>query len=401
MKKILVLAALVSGLIPFTGRVAAQTWNQTLAPRTNWQAIASSADGSKLVAVVYWDGGTGGGPIYTSANAGTNWTLTSAPIHSWDAVASSADGTELIAASGFNDTGPVCTSSDSGVTWVTNNDLPFASWASVACSANGSVLIAAQQNGPIYISTNSGATWADSGAPSDLWFALAASADGSKLVAADYWSSIFISPDGGQSWNPVPNITGGDWRAAACSADGQKIAVVAAYGSTSGAGPILTSTNGGATWASNSLSGYWNFVTCSADGTRLAVAGGQNDSSGMWTSTNFGKTWISNSVPFYTSVGLAGSADGGRLAAVVQGGNIYTAQTVVPPKLNIVRAGTNATISWFVPSSPFQLQRNKDLNTANWAVPTDATVVFNPAALQMQATGSPTNSYRFFRLKSQ
>jgi hypothetical protein len=60
----------------------AQTWIQTSAPAdTNWISIASSADGSKLVAVA--NGGiynivgilygTLPGPIYTSTNSGLTW----------------------------------------------------------------------------------------------------------------------------------------------------------------------------------------------------------------------------------------------------------------------------------------------------------------------------------------
>ena len=51
---------------------------------------------------------------------------TNAPIEYWNAIASLADGTKLVAAanpSGFGITtpGPIYTSSDSGVTWVSNN----------------------------------------------------------------------------------------------------------------------------------------------------------------------------------------------------------------------------------------------------------------------------------------
>jgi photosystem II stability/assembly factor-like uncharacterized protein len=100
---------------------------------TNWQAVACSADKSKLVAVVY------GGPIYISTNAGTSWQQTLAPLANWQVVASSADGTRLIAA--INN-GPVYTSIDSGTTWVSNS-IPDSDWVSVTSSADGSQLAAA------------------------------------------------------------------------------------------------------------------------------------------------------------------------------------------------------------------------------------------------------------------
>src|SRR5215831_19464358 len=61
-------------------------------PRENdrdWQAIASSADGSKLVAVVSY------GQIYTSTDAGMTWTPHESS-RNWYSVASSADGTKLV-----------------------------------------------------------------------------------------------------------------------------------------------------------------------------------------------------------------------------------------------------------------------------------------------------------------
>ena len=55
-----------------------------------WPSVASSADGTKLVA--------GLGYIYTSADSGVTWTQTSAPGWGQWSVASSADGARLVAA---------------------------------------------------------------------------------------------------------------------------------------------------------------------------------------------------------------------------------------------------------------------------------------------------------------
>jgi len=44
------------------------SWTQTSAPLNYWQSVASSSDGTKLVAVV------NGGFIYTSTDSGVNWT---------------------------------------------------------------------------------------------------------------------------------------------------------------------------------------------------------------------------------------------------------------------------------------------------------------------------------------
>ena len=89
------------------------------------------------------------GAIWTSTDGGTNWTeRTDAPVESWYAIASSADGTKLVAAARDeygNGPGPIYTSADSGVTWVSNNMVPEW-WSSVASSADGSNLVACSGN---------------------------------------------------------------------------------------------------------------------------------------------------------------------------------------------------------------------------------------------------------------
>lgn len=64
-----------------------------------WQAIASSADGNKLVAVVR------GGQIYTSTDSGVTWTARETN-RNWFAVASSADGSKLVASAEGGSTHP-------------------------------------------------------------------------------------------------------------------------------------------------------------------------------------------------------------------------------------------------------------------------------------------------------
>ena len=85
----LLLLAALSALFIASDSASAQVWTPTSAPSANWYAVASSADGSNLVAVVY------GGSIYTSTNSGTIWSATSAPNTNWASVASSADGTKM------------------------------------------------------------------------------------------------------------------------------------------------------------------------------------------------------------------------------------------------------------------------------------------------------------------
>ena len=106
-----------------------------------WASLASSADGSKVVAAAY------AGGVYTSSDSGTRWNLSTAPLDNWYAVASSADGTILV---GVVFGGRINTSTNSGSNW-TPSSAPVAQWASVASSADGQTLVAAIYGGGIYV----------------------------------------------------------------------------------------------------------------------------------------------------------------------------------------------------------------------------------------------------------
>src|SRR5690349_5902631 len=132
----LVMAGL-GGLFTVMNLACAQTWTPTSAPSAGpgssprWNSVASSADGTKLVAAGAHSCFYGCHyllfPIYTSADSGMTWIQTTAPINNWTSVASSADGTKLVAVGGWTlyindgDTeylgGPIHTSADSGATW--------------------------------------------------------------------------------------------------------------------------------------------------------------------------------------------------------------------------------------------------------------------------------------------
>src|ERR1700690_2533450 len=108
---LLLCATIEGGLFTDLNPVSAQTWTQTKAPTNTWTCIASSADGSKLVA----SGLRLTIPIYTSADGGGTWTLTIAPSNSWNSVASSADGNRLVA---VQYGGGIFKSTNAGLTWI-------------------------------------------------------------------------------------------------------------------------------------------------------------------------------------------------------------------------------------------------------------------------------------------
>jgi hypothetical protein len=271
-------------------------------PRDNtrgWRAVASSADGTKLVAVVQ------GGRIYTSTDAGINWTARESN-RVWYGVASSADGNKLVAAA-FN--GQLYTSTDAGVSWTARESIR--QWQSVASSADGTKLLAAVPDGQLYTSADSGATWT-ARESNRQWNGVVSSADGSRLAAIVFTGQIYTSSDSGVSW--TARETGRFWRGIASSADGLKLVA------GDDGGRIYTSTNAGASWTTRESDRRWWAFASSADGAKLIalVTNGQiyisNDSGATWTPRESNRFWQA----------AASSADGSKLVAIVEVGQIYT-----------------------------------------------------------------------------
>jgi hypothetical protein len=167
------------GLI-YTSSDSGNTWEAHESNR-QWSAVASSADGRKLVAADFGlrdrkYGGThnsSGGRIYTSTNFGATW-MPQFTNKFWNCVASSTDGTRLIAGT-FGD--GIYTSSDSGVTWTAHEE--GLNWVSVASSADGRKLVAIPFGCQIHTSSDFGATWTKR-ETNRYWVAVASSADGNK-----------------------------------------------------------------------------------------------------------------------------------------------------------------------------------------------------------------------------
>src|ERR1700722_1083740 len=163
-------------------------WSSNNVPSLFWEGVASSADGNKLVAVAT------SGQIYTSTNSGANWLQRIATGFFWTSVASSTDGTKLVAA---DNGGGIYISTNSGVSWnVTSASTNY--WDSVASSADGSKLVSVSDGqetgkpGLIITSTNSGITWITNNAPiSFYWSSVASSADGNRLAATPYGNPIY------------------------------------------------------------------------------------------------------------------------------------------------------------------------------------------------------------------
>ena len=249
------------------------SWNQTTAPQRRWSSIATSTDGVKVVAVIFSQTQTGN--IYYSLNSGVTWNTATAALQNWKSVASSSNGQFLVACCDVGispPSGGIYTSTDYGATWALTSAPTSSSWTCVASSANGVKLVASMGSfGPnaIYTSTNSGASWTLSPFLAfGLFYSVASSSSGTILYAGDT-NGVWKSTDSGGTWAPSLSH-GGAFTSIATSTDGVKVVAVN-YG-----GGVYRSTNSGATWvqqSSLSPSANWQEATSSSDGEKLAVAG--------------------------------------------------------------------------------------------------------------------------------
>ena len=403
---------------PYSGN-----WKLSSAPGTNWTSVASSADGTHLVAAATDRGPIGtnpatavypGGPIYTSTNSGVSWSRTSA-VSNWVCVTSSADGSQLAAASyQYNSNAPAAshssffTSANGGGAW-TQSSAPDRPWSVLVASADGQHLVAAA-GGSIYTSANAGGTWTSNSVPSGYpWTAMASSADGTQLMAtAGYFNSyyytffsyIYRSANSGVTWTKTSATTSYEmFSALAGSADGSHL-VVATSGSLPNAGPLYTSSDSGATWTMGSVlaagvAQVWRFVASSADGSRLVVM----DTFGrIYVSGDAGASWALVNAPALPWTALALSADGSTLMAAFDGG-IYVSQLQISslPALRITHSGSNVVISWATNATGFGLQQNSAPGSPNWVGVTAPVSIVNA---RNQVSVTPTNHANFYRLKS-
>jgi hypothetical protein len=124
-----------------------------------------------------------GGQLFASTNAGLNWSpLIGAAGTNWQAVATSADGKMVVA---VENPGAIYASTDGGVTWdLKASAPPAAQWRAVASSTNGNALVAIASGGRIYSSADAGKSWTARESTRD-WTAVASSADGTHLIAGE------------------------------------------------------------------------------------------------------------------------------------------------------------------------------------------------------------------------
>jgi len=149
------------------------------------------------------------------------------------------------------------------------------------------------------------------------WRGVSSSADGVKLAAVAANGYLNTSADSGLTWTSLTALGQKSWYEVASSANGAKLVAVA------DGKRIFTSIDSGTNWTEQFGSNsnvQWRSVASSADGTKLIAAAKQDR---IYTSTDSGITWTTR----YNNGnwnGVASSADGTKLVAVEDSGNIFT-----------------------------------------------------------------------------
>jgi len=286
-------------------------------------------------------GGTVTGPTFNTLTWTDKSTAGNAAITlgnaSWSAFAATSDGKIMVATKGT--ISPVLRSTDGGATWTALTSIPDGAYGALSMSKNGSDIVIGSQNGNLYYSQDSGATFAlaNVGVAANgqgAWYGVASSGDGKVIVAGDYNNQVWVSKDSGSSWTAQSDATlgtVGTWVSAAVSNDGTKITVGARNG-------YVYTSNGNGTWSkaapTGTASGEWYAMTSSTNGDVQFTA---KYSGQIWKSVDGGVSWnVVTASPTAKWRSLAVSDDGTKLAAGTfdgafyvskDGGTTWTAQT--------------------------------------------------------------------------
>ena len=269
------------------------TGNLTQSYQGGWNAIAGSLDGTKLIA-------GGNQVLYTSSNSGSTWTLQSGglPIEgiTWNSLCCSSNGTIVY---GTVSTLGIFKSTNSGVTWT---QLPFTpnpegeTFEHVCCSSNGSVVLIAS-NTYAHVSTDGGATFTAARAATGSGVMCAMSSDGSVMYYSNISAGIWVSKNTGVTWASAIGELQNVIFFVACSADGATVISLCKDHSV-----VYISRDTGTTWTDisstspvlQSSNQQWTKgLAVSPDGNTIIIS--EHGGNGIYISVDSGgiKSWMS------------------------------------------------------------------------------------------------------------
>ncbi len=321
-----ILATTDTGLL-FKGSVSGSTWTWTNSGRIESLQervfLKASQDGQRLVAAYE------AGQVWMSYNGGGLW-VTQAPAlpagEEWRAVAISADGTTVAAVigGGYIWVGNVQANATT-TTWTRADGAGERDWTCVGISENGQTLYAGSDSGFLWGSTDGGLTWKRDVSPvatAKSWTSVSVR-NAKGFAVADFESNVFrINLDSPPSQTPIveeTNPTVSDWAAIDCSRDAEVVVAVPTNGL------VEVSANNGETWTSVPAMGSraWTSVAVSGDGRwALAVASDGNVARGSTTGSSRLDTWTPVTTP-HTWTGVDVSDDFSTILGTVANGGIF------------------------------------------------------------------------------
>jgi len=292
--------------------------------------------------------------VYLSADGGETWEcyhpngLSSRTW--WQCGALSANGSVVGAGvqeqdAGYGlEQGYVYISADSGATWPNHSWLGY--WYDLASDSSGTRLIAASgytaNYGYLITSADGGATWTErqpAGGISIFWRSAASSDDGSRLVVCSV-VRLYSSSNYGVTWTELQPLGNTDqlYGELAMDADGSHIII--SILNASGAGRLFTSSDYGANWTERTPSGSgsmsWWSTASNADGSVLIVGSRSVAGHGLgevYVSTDGGESWtvqpLDNAINCWETVAV--SVTGTYFAAACDNGRLYTAGVITAP----------------------------------------------------------------------
>jgi len=279
-----------------------------------WKGIVASIDFMTIIAAA-------GNYLYKSSDGGATWsTLAAAGLKNWWDVAGSSDLQSILAS--VND-GGLYTSYDGGATWKLLSSAGAKAWRGVTCSADF-VNMAAVGVGEsvIWVSQNSGNTWGSISLASVSpvskwqwqWRDVVINADLSSIAIMSSNStagSIYVSTDSGATWAKSNSAGDRAWRYMA--ADNDMMNIIASVGGSIGrrVGQIHSSNDAGITWhnitefSEKDWAGV-TYVNVSANVIdRMAAADGSPGF--IYHSIDSGESWV-HDTPIITQVAYAAAA---------------------------------------------------------------------------------------------